>query len=127
MDGLCEKISNSELEILKVLWKSAHKMKLAEIRKEVTNQVGWSDTMIKTLLYRLVDKGVIKCQKREVNYYYPTVDKRTYYDYVTRSLADKLYNGSAKNLVVSLLDNEQLTPDDLIELYNMFHAGDFND
>lgn len=45
---------------------------------------------------------------KEVYYYKPLITEDEYNQYITQDLIDRLYNGSANNLVSSLLDNKKL-------------------
>ena len=123
-DDLCSRVSDSELKILKVLWKNGSTMKLSEIRKTLTRITGWEGVMVKTLLYRLVDKGVVKSDKREVFYFTPLISEQDYSKYATSAFVSKIYDGSAKSLVASLIDCKQLNDQDIQELYDMFQVVD---
>ena len=78
MNDLFGKVSDSELKILKVLWQNGDAMKLKDIRKTITPITGWEGVMVKTLLYRLVEKGVVKSEKRDAFYFSPLIDEREY-------------------------------------------------
>jgi len=119
-----EKISNSELEVLKVLWEASRSMTMKEIRSILTINTDWDASTIKTLVRRLCDKEVITADKREVFYYTPAVTESEYNDHSTQSMIDRLYGGSAKSLVASLVDAGKLTDGDIAELRSMFKVGD---
>ncbi len=126
MNDLLSKIADSELEILKLLWRSNRKMTMPEIRKTLEPATGWQAPTIKTLLYRLCDKGAVKAErrdsaeKRDVYCYYPIITEKEYNDYAATSLINKLFEGSAKNLVASLIDGKKLMDSDIAELRSMF-------
>ena len=119
-----EKIADSELEILRVLWDAKRPMPVAEIRKTIRLRSGWEDSTVKTLLSRLLGKGVVMQEKRDVFYYSPSVSEKEYNDYSTEKLIDRLYNGSAKNLIASFLSSKKLSEDDIAELRTMFRDGE---
>ena len=124
MNTLIEKIAKSELEVLKVLWEVGHKMTIKEIRKILAEKTGWEASTIKTLVHRLCEKGVINAVKCEVFYYTYAISEQEYNDYVTQNMIDRLYGGSAKNLVASLVDTGKLTDSDVEELRSLFKVGD---
>ncbi len=124
MNKLAQKITDSELEVMKVLWSAKQALTLAEIRKSLCANCEWEDSTIKTLLRRLHGKGVLKQEKREVYYYTPLVSELEYGEYSTHSLIDKIYQGSAKNLVASLVSGNMLSQEDITELRRMFKVGD---
>ena len=55
-------ITDSELEIMQVLWNNGN-CGLAEIVAELDKTKKRNKNTVKTLLYRLVDKGAVKSQK----------------------------------------------------------------
>lgn len=73
---------------------------------------------------RLCEKGVVLATKREVFYYKPLVSEAEYNEYSTQNLIDRLFAGSAKRLVASLLGSKKLNKSDIEELRNMFKVGD---
>ena len=124
MNKLAQKISDSELEVMRVLWNTEHAVTLADIRKTLSVNSEWEDSTIKTLLRRLHSKGVLKQEQREVYYYTPLVSEKEYEEYTTQTLIDKLFQGSAKNLVASLFSSKKLSEGDISELRKMFKVGD---
>nr|WP_246879982.1 BlaI/MecI/CopY family transcriptional regulator [Bacillus suaedae] len=125
---MISKITDSEVEVLRVLWAVGEALPMAEIRKTLLQTSKWETSTIKTLLRRLCEKGVVKAKKKEVYYYQPLVTEKEYNDYTTQSLIDRLYSGSAKSLVASLLGSKKLNQDDIEELRDLFKVeGDSNE
>ncbi len=124
MNELCERISDSELEVMKLLWRAEDALSSTEIREELQRSMGWGATTIKTLISRLLGKEVIAQEKRQVFYYRALVSEKEYNSWATGRLIDRLYRGSAKNLVAALVDSEGLSPEDIDELRAMFHVED---
>ncbi len=123
MDTLVSKITDSEVEVMRVLWEAGEPLPVAGIRKKLEQSSRWESSTIKTLLRRLCEKGVVEAVKKEVFYYSPRVSEKEYNDYTTKVLIDRLYSGSAKNLVASLIGNNKLERADIEELRNMFKVG----
>ncbi|ADL50234.1 BlaI/MecI/CopY family transcriptional regulator [Clostridium cellulovorans] len=123
MNKLVSKITDSELEVMRVLWKAGNELPIAEIRRVLEEMSNWDTSTIKTLLRRLCEKGVVSVNKREVFYYSPLVSETEYNEYVTQSLIDRLYYGSAKKLVASLLGSKKLRDSDIEELRTLFKVG----
>jgi BlaI family penicillinase repressor len=123
MDTLSSRITDSEVEVMRVLWEAEEALPIADIRKKLERSHKWESSTIKTLLRRLCEKGVVEAVKREVFYYSPKVSEKEYSDYTTKVLIDRLYSGSAKNLVASLIGNEKLGKSDIEELRTMFKVG----
>ena len=120
MDILAERISDSELEVMKLLWKAEEPVTSTVIREELQRSMGWEATTIKTLISRLVHKEVIYQEKRKVFYYRPLISEKDYNTWATSRLINKLYKGSAAALVAALVDSQGLSEGDINELRELF-------
>ena len=123
-NNLADKISDSELEVMKVLWQAGDALPVTEIRETLQKTRGWEATTVKTLVSRLVTKGVVKQEKRNVFYYSPLLSEREYNDWATHDLIRRVYHGSARDLVAALVHSEGLTQDDIAELRKFFTLED---
>ncbi len=113
-------VSDSELEILEVLWASDCALNAAEIRNILNEHKNWERTTILTLINRLVKKGAIAQEKREVYYYTPCIRRETYVRAETKSFVDKFFKGRTKSLAAALVDSDALTKEDIGELRDYF-------
>ena len=69
------------------------------------------------MLSRLEKKGAITHTKEgRVFVYHPCVNKEDYWTEESRCLANRFFDGAMKQMVVSFLDQDDLTADDLSEL-----------
>lgn len=121
--SLAEKISNAELEVMKILWREQKPVSFSDIRIELQNTMGWEKSTINTLIRRLVDKGVISAHKKNVLYYAPNISYSEYAQSEEQNLIDRLYEGSAKNFVAALCQRGKLSEADIDELKNFFKMG----
>ena len=119
---LADKISDSELEVMKVLWRAADALPVNVIRETLQKDRGWEPTTVKTLIGRLVAKGAVRQEKRNVFYYSPLIGEEEYNAWATDNLIRKLYHGSARDLVAALVQSDGLSRDDIEELRNMFRV-----
>lgn len=119
------KIQDSELEVMHVLWNAGGTMPLTQIRRLLSARCGWEDSTIKTLIRRLKLKGAVKVEKRGI--YTAIVTEEEYNQWSTHVFINKLFAGSAKNLVASLVSDGQLSEDDIKELSAMFNSGDMHE
>ena len=99
-------ITESEYEIMKVLWSAEKSLSLGEIMARI--DVDWTRNTVGTLLVRLSEKGAVKSEKcGKSNLYYPLLEEKDYSSTETKSFLTKLYNGSVGNLVASLFENKE--------------------
>ena len=121
-DDLACKITDSELEVMKLLWRAEDALPVTEIREKLQKSKGWEPATIKTLVGRLVNKGVVRQEKRNVFYYSPLITEKEYSTWATEDLISRVYNGSARNLISALVNSDGLTQEDLDELRQMFRV-----
>lgn len=69
---------------------------------------------------RLVAKGVLEQEKRKVFYYRPLVSEEEYNDWAVSGLVHRLFRGSAKALVATLVKSDGLSDADIAELRELF-------
>ena len=121
---LAPKISDSELEVMRVLWRAGDALPVTEIRESLQASRGWEATTVKTLISRLVTKGVLRQEKRGVYYYSPRLSEEEYNKWATRDLINRVYHGSARDLVAALVRSDGLTQRDIDELRDLFTLED---
>lgn len=118
-------IAETEWKIMEVLWQE-NNITIGDIRKKLSN-TGWSDSTIKTLVRRLVQKGAIKADDSLGQFrYFPIVSEMECKKKETRNLINRVYNGSVKMLVANLVSESNLTDDDtkrLMELIDKMEEG----
>ena len=95
-------------------------MNANEIRAGLNEKKDWERTTVLTLIRRLLDKGVITQEKQEVYYYSPLVERSAYVKEETKSFLNKFFKGNAKNLAAALIEDEDLSRDDIEELRAYF-------
>lgn len=120
MSAVNFKISDAELEVMRILWREKQAVSFSDIRTELSDQMGWEKSTIATLIRRLEKKGAVSIQEKEIHYYVPNITKEDYMMPKRRSLIDKLYDGSTKNFVAALCQNGELTEADIDELKMYF-------
>lgn len=118
-------VSDSELELMKIVWANGGTALYAHIMDELTNAGRtWQKNTIITLLSRLVEKGLLKTNKiGRRNEYTAIVSETDYQAAQAQTLLDKLYEGEAKGLVATLIQREMLTAADYDELKRFWKNG----
>ena len=119
-DNLASKITDSELEIMKLLWRTKDALPVTEIHEQLQRSKGWEPATIKTLIARLVSKGAVRQEKRNVYFYSPVITEKEYSSWATKDLITRIYNGKASELIASLVNSNGLSRDDIAELREMF-------
>ncbi len=113
---MTERISDAELAVMEVLWHQAP-LTAVEVVERIGPERGWSDRTVKTMLGRLLTKGVIANEEEGRRYLYrPTVERNAYVAGESRRLVDRLFGGRAAPLVAHLAEGDGLTREDIAEL-----------
>lgn len=113
-------ISGAELEVMQILWNAGSPMRVQDVCDKLETGK-WEYRTVATLLIRLREKGAVLCDKRDnVNYYTPMLDKDSYTKSQTKTFVQRLYNGSVKDLAVSLFKSDDLSKEDIDEIRKMF-------
>lgn len=111
-------VSDSELELLKIIWANGGTMLYAQIMEELSKAGRtWQKNTVITLLSRLVEKKLLKTGKiGRKNKYTAIVSEGDYQTAQAQELLDKLYGGKAKGLVATLIQREMISNADYEEL-----------
>lgn len=110
------KISDSEWEVMKVLWKR-YPLTSSEIIETLKGYISWNPKTIHTLISRLVNKNAIEVKKDEPFYLYsPVVTEEECRRVETKSFIKKVYDGSVHLLISNFLKNEKLSDQEIEEL-----------
>jgi len=113
-----KQISDAELSVMRLLWRESP-LTLAQIREELLRTTGKGLSTIKTLVFRLRDKGVIEpLDKYGPAQYVPLVSEEEYILAAEKAVLDKF--GGAKNLAMAMVRNGHLTDTDIEELREYF-------
>jgi BlaI family transcriptional regulator, penicillinase repressor len=114
---MAERISEAELAVMEVLWSAEGPLTATDVVQRIAPERGWSDRTVKTMLARLLAKGVLAHEEEGRRYLYrPAVARDRYVAGESRRLVDRLFGGRAAPLVAHLAQGEGLSTDDIAEL-----------
>ena len=111
-------VSDSELNLLKIIWANGGTAFYAHIMAELSKAgCAWQKNTVITLLSRLADKERVKIRKiGRKNEYIAVVSEQDYQKAQARTLLNKLYDGSAKGLVSTLIQGDMISVEEYEEL-----------
>jgi BlaI family penicillinase repressor len=112
-----EPITDAELDIMKALWKNGASDSpaiFAAMEKGGHKNI----RTLKTLLSRLVKKGAVRYEEiTSRRYLYtPVITEEEYLRSKRRGLIDRMFDGSAKNMLFNLVKEEHVAREDLVQL-----------
>jgi BlaI family penicillinase repressor len=111
------RISETEWEIMRVVW-SRNPISAAEIIETLVAQdATWHPVTAKTLLNRLVKKGVLGFDLDGRSYLYrPLVRERDCVNAVSSSFLERVFGGSLNSMVAHFVEHRKLSPKQVREL-----------
>lgn len=111
-----ERISDAEHAVMEALW-ARSPLSAAQVCEHVCADRGWSMPTVKTLLARLVAKGVLGTTAEGRRFLYtPLIERSAYVGSESRRLVDRLFGGRAAPLFAHFAQSEQLTDEDIAEI-----------
>lgn len=123
---MLQQLSDAELEIMKVIWENPEEVTLFSYIMEELASRGrpcQKNTLI-VLLSRLVSKGFLKARKiGRCNEYTALVSAGEFQTEQTKRFMDRIYEGSAKELVSNLVFGDLLTEEEYEELRSILEKG----
>ncbi|SFC37345.1 BlaI/MecI/CopY family transcriptional regulator [Clostridium uliginosum] len=118
MDNI-PKISESEWEVMKLLWKTSP-LTSEKIIDSLSDKMNWSKQTIKTFITRLIKKEAIYFEKcGRVYNYYPLISQNECIKSENESFLKKVYDGALGILFSKFLEEENLSIDEIKELENI--------
>ncbi|MFJ8071493.1 penicillinase repressor BlaI [Peribacillus sp. NPDC096447] len=109
-------ISESEWEIMNVLWDKAPQT-ANDIIVSLQESTHWKPKTIRTLLDRLVQKDVVGVNKNlRVYTFHPLYTQEECQRAETESFINRIYGGTLKSMLVQFIQEDTLSDDDINEL-----------
>jgi len=118
-------ISESELTVLRTLWRRREGV-VREIVEDLEKcGVKWAYTTVQTLLNRLESKGYVERDTSGTAHSYrPAMSRETLVARRLHDLADQLCEGASTPLVMALVDNVRLSQEDIAHLRELLDRLD---
>lgn len=107
------------MEVLHHVW-NLKEATVKQVRSRILESRDVAYTTIMTVMKNLADKGYLKYRKEGVTYVYsPAVEPESVRFNLVRDLVKKVFRGSPKELVQTLVQNENLSDDERQEIRNL--------
>ncbi|CAD5902687.1 BlaI/MecI/CopY family transcriptional regulator [Carnobacterium maltaromaticum] len=111
-------ISDSELEILRIIWKNDGVMMFSDIVEQLRNKnYQWKNNTIQTFLARLTEKGFLEIHKKgRRNQYVALLSESDYLKQETKNFVGKVYEGEVHGLIATLVENGLISDQEISDL-----------
>lgn len=117
-------VSEAESVVMEALWQR-HPLSADEVVAAVAAEREWQEATVKTLLNRLLKKGVISADRDGRRYLYSPVLRRE--DWIldeSRGLIERLFQGRVAPLVAHFSQHRKLEESDIAELRRLLEEID---
>jgi predicted transcriptional regulator len=112
-------LTRAEMDVMNVLWDATHALTVNEI-VDGYREPRPAYTTVATFLKILEAKGYVEHYKKAETgrtfYYSPMLSREKYITHILKDVKDTLFGSSAKNLCSFLIQNEELSDEDLQEI-----------
>jgi len=117
-------LTHAEMDVMNVLWDSDHALTINEIVE------GYAEpkpayTTVATFLKILEAKGYVEHKRKEETgrtfYFSPMLSREKYIAHVVNDVKDTLFGSSAKSFCSFLIQNEELTDEELQDILALIH------
>ena len=111
------RLFESEMKIMELIWQK-EPVSAKELSLTAQEEIGWNKNTTYTVIKKLVEKGYVK--RSEPDFICTSLISREEVSISeTKSLINRLFGGSKKALFSALLEDEELTEEDIAELREM--------
>jgi BlaI family penicillinase repressor len=112
-----QKLFDSEIKVMEIIWAN-EPISAKQVSLVAAEQIGWNKNTTYTVIKKLESKRYIK--REEPGFICTSlISREDVCKAETRSLVEKFFRGSKKALFSALLEDEELSSDDLDELRKM--------
>ena len=112
-----EQLTPLELEIMNVLWETGP-ANVQTVQQQLQRELAY--TTVQTMLNILYRKGKVQRTLENRAYFYkPVVSRRQVISQSIGDIVERLFGGSAENLVMSLVETNHLTAEKLARVHKL--------
>lgn len=112
--------SESEWQVMEVLWESGKAMTSSEVISRIKPEISMNPKMVRVLMNRLCQKGILAYQVDEkdsrIYHYYPLKTREECQREKSSRFVESYFAGNQMGAVAALISSRELTEDELEEL-----------
>jgi predicted transcriptional regulator len=117
-------LTPQELELMKIVWHKGQAT-VRDVYETLLEHRKIAYTTVMTMMRVLEKKGYVKAQRVNRAYVYrPARPQRQVVRSMVREFVDRVFNGSAQPLLVHLVEDRRLSPEELEELERLIREAE---
>ena len=114
-------LTNAEWMVMDVIWTEKH-VKAKQIIEILSGRTDWKPKTVKSIINRLLSKGIITYEQVGKEYiYYPELERDECVKIENDTFLQRVHNGLIKQMLVSFLDQHNLSESEIQELEQILH------
>lgn len=120
-------LSNSEWEIMNVLWETSD-MTISQIVTKLNEKRFWDKHVVITMLNRMEKKGAVSYKRNgRTKEYFSVISQKDTVLQESQQFLDRVFAGSLSLMVNSFLSNKKVEKEELDELYRIIKKAEKGD
>ena len=117
-------LTEAEWHLMEALWDRPEQTG-RELTQQLEHTQGWSRSTTLTVLRRMTQKGSVSCEEKEgLRFYSPRIPRQEALLEQTHSFLDRAYHGSVSLLVSALTEKQELSDEEIKELYGILKKAE---
>ena len=117
-------LTPTEWNLMECLWEHAPRTG-REATEYLERTVGWSRSTTLTLLRRMTEKGLVRCEDTGgVKTYFPRIDRGDAARRETENFLDRVYHGSVSMLLSAMTQQQDLSREEIDALYAILRQAE---
>lgn len=112
-------LTSAEWNVMDCLWERSPQSSM-ELVDALGRRVGWSKSTTLTMLKRMAEKNLLSCDDSgKQRMYSPLVDRDAAVKKETESFLKRVYKGSVSLMVSAMTQKQELSEEEITELYEI--------
>ena len=117
-------LTPAEWHVMECLWEHTPRTG-REAVEWLSANVGWSRSTTLTMLRRMTEKGLIRCEDAEgLKIYFPLVEREQAAMRETEDFLSRVYNGSLSLMLSAMTKKAELSREEIDELYDILKKAE---
>ena len=117
-------LTKTEWAVLECLWNDSPKT-VMQIVKEMREKAGWAKSTSTTMVKRMTEKGLLRCEEGEkARLYYPMVDQEEAIQQETDSFLSRVYQGSVGMMMSAMVKHNSLSEEEIKQLHALLDTAE---
>ena len=117
-------LTPTEWHLMECLWDSSPRTG-REATEYMARSVGWTRSTTLSMLRRMTEKGLIRCEDADgLKVYFPAIERDEAAVHETEDFLHRVYHGSLSLMLSAMTEKTALSDDEIAELYDILKKAE---